>query len=489
MSRPPSRRHAHGCDMHVHSPNRDASAHGTGSVATDDAARATASPRLRAFAVATALAMGGAFVNASAQDAIDPSSSPWDWPLAPGQRDAAADAADAADGVDAVDERDAADAMGDVRPSLLADGVARAEAAGAAGQADAIVPLPPDVPLLGVLFRITPAAHALAQEPAASTPTPATLPQALSGPFPADLPVSVAASPVDNRPSPVNGSPDLADGPPLPADAMPQSLPTPAAPAPNYLFGTIHFGTDTELGIDATQLDAALAGAHTLVGELDLDAAAATVDDAIALDAMRWLPPETPLSSLIDADALAMARYLLPAVEPPTLERMKPWLVLALLEARGEALGDDTLDVRLQRKARARGMRVVPLETVVDQLSALDCVPSAQQAVVLQERLKAPWIQRELSQRALDHYRGRDLGAWMADVDRMSGLGDEGRAIEARARRCLVEDRNARWLPVLATMIDAGGHWIAVGAIHLPGEHGLLAALARAGYRIEATPL
>ncbi|MEZ0475502.1 TraB/GumN family protein [Luteimonas sp. B3_2_R+30] len=257
-----------------------------------------------------------------------------------------------------------------------------------------------------------------------------------------------------------------------------------STPAPSYLFGTIHFGSDEELGLSQESLAAALSPATSLVNETD----PVPVSDAL-LDRYRWLPPERPLSALISIDSFTMARSLLPQIPAPTLERMKPWMVLALLEARGEQVGEQTLDVRLQRLAEARGLRVVHLETPEDQLRALDCVPTEAQALVLDERLKAPWIVREMSERALKHYRERNLGAWLADVDRMVGLGAQGKAIEMRARRCLIEERNARWLPALLELLEGGGCYLAVGAIHLVGEHGLLVALARAGYRIEAQEL
>ncbi|MGO4260759.1 TraB/GumN family protein [Lysobacter sp. TAB13] len=254
--------------------------------------------------------------------------------------------------------------------------------------------------------------------------------------------------------------------------------------ASSYLFGTIHFGNDEELGLSPELLASALSSSFTLVNEIDLAAPGGG-----NLDRYRWLPPEQSLSALISAAGFAMAQSLLPQIPPPTLQRMKPWMVLALLEARGEQAGEQTLDDRLQRIAAERGMRIVHLETAEDQLRALDCIPSESQALVLEERLKAPQIMREMSERALMHYRGRDLDAWLADVDRMVGLDGESKDIEMRARQCLIEERNQRWLPELLALLDQGGCYIAVGAIHLPGEHGLLAALKHAGYRIEAEPL
>lgn len=274
--------------------------------------------------------------------------------------------------------------------------------------------------------------------------------------------------------------------PKTPASAADASA-TAAPPQPranSYVFGTIHFGKDEELGLSSERLTSAMSSSSTLVNEIDL-----SLPGAGNLDRYRWLAPEQSLSALISADSFAMAQTLLPQIPPETLQRMKPWMVLALLEARGEQAGEQTLDDRLQRLASERGMRVVHLETAEDQLRALDCIASETQALVLDERLKAPQVMREMSERALTHYRGRDLGAWLTDVDRMAGLSTQGQDIEMRARRCLIEERNQRWLPELLALLDQGGCYIAVGAIHLPGENGLLAALVNAGYRIEAEPL
>ncbi len=206
-------------------------------------------------------------------------------------------------------------------------------------------------------------------------------------------------------------------------------------------------------------------------------------------DGYRWLPEEQPLSRMVGKDRFAMARALLPNVRPQDLDRMKPWSVLALLEARGEAGGEATMDARLQRMASGAGKRVLHLETLEEQLKALDCVPAGEHVRVLDERLGASWILRIESAQAMAWYRARNLDAWLADIDRMEGLSEEARAIEQRSRRCLLEDRNARWIGQLETLFQDGPCLVAVGAVHLVGPEGLLAALRRDGYKVEAMPL
>ncbi|MBP7158211.1 MAG: TraB/GumN family protein [Thermomonas sp.] len=317
-----------------------------------------------------------------------------------------------------------------------------------------IAPRLPVAPVLrGVLFRVTPPAATL-------------------------LPAEALQAQGDSPAPPATASA---------GDPAPMPTPAPAAPAPmraSYLLATIHFGTPEEQGIDYAQLQQTLAEVDTFVNEANLDEAWKP-----ELDGYRWLPEQSPLSNLVGKDGFAQARALLPNVRAQDLDRMKPWSVLALLEARGETGGDATMDARLQRMAAGAGKRVLHLETLEQQLQALDCVPAEEHSRVLDERLRASWVLRIESAQAMAWYRARNLDAWLADIDRMQGLSDEARAIEQRARRCLLEDRNARWIGQLETLFQDGPCLVAVGAVHLAGAEGLLAALRRDGYLVEAMPL
>lgn len=275
----------------------------------------------------------------------------------------------------------------------------------------------------------------------------------------------------------------------LGADAAGSASPQPvnAAAAPvrdSYLLGTIHFGTPQEQGIDYDVLGKLLAETDSFVNEADVESPWKP-----EYDAYRWLAPDTPLGGMIGKDSLQMAQALLPAVRLQDMQRMKPWALLALLEARGESGGDATMDARLQQVARSAGKRLVHLETLEQQLQALDCVPSAEQAQVLEQRLRKSWILRIESAEAMAFYRGRNLGAWLDSIDRMEGLDEAARAIEQRSRICLLEDRNARWIGPLETLFQDGPGFVAVGAVHLVGPDGLIARLRRDGFKVEAVPL
>jgi uncharacterized protein YbaP (TraB family) len=46
----------------------------------------------------------------------------------------------------------------------------------------------------------------------------------------------------------------------------------------------------------------------------------------------------------------------------------------------------------------------------------------------------------------------------------------------------LLKNRNERWMNVLPGLMKKEAQFIAVGALHLPGPHGLIALLRKAGY-------
>lgn len=342
--------------------------------------------------------------------------------------------------------------------------------------ADAIMPSEPmaeamPAPDIGVLFRITRAAKPAADAVAASADTDQR-DAASTEPVHTEADIDAA---IVRDPSPV-ASLEAIDPMRL-VFGIDDEPPQP----PSYLFATIHFGSEAEQGINYADLAERISSSKTFVNEIDGDAPwLAEYAD------YRWMAVDSPLSRMIGRDSFDMARALLPSQRVQDLERSKPWAVLALLEARGESGHNDSMDSRLQRIAAEHGLPIVHLETMAEQLQALDCVPANEQAEVLRQRLAKPWVLTLESDRAMRFYRSQNLMAWMEDLDRLDGLDEYAKPIEHRARLCLLEARNQRWLPIIEGLLQQGPSFIAVGAMHIAGPDGLVAALRRAGWRVEA---
>ena len=52
--------------------------------------------------------------------------------------------------------------------------------------------------------------------------------------------------------------------------------------------------------------------------------------------------------------------------------------------------------------------------------------------------------------------------------------------------QALNADRNSRMVERMRPMLDKGGAFIAIGALHLAGEEGVLALLEKQGYRLQS---
>ena len=48
----------------------------------------------------------------------------------------------------------------------------------------------------------------------------------------------------------------------------------------------------------------------------------------------------------------------------------------------------------------------------------------------------------------------------------------------------ILDGRNRAWLPGLAAELSRGGAFVAVGALHLPGEAGLIELLRKQGFTV-----
>ncbi|MEO8777040.1 MAG: TraB/GumN family protein [Rhodanobacter sp.] len=254
----------------------------------------------------------------------------------------------------------------------------------------------------------------------------------------------------------------------------------------SLLLGTIHIGAPLALGLDPQRIQQAVVAQRILVNEV-----AGDTPWQPRYDHYRLLAAGQSLATLIGGLQFIKLATLLPDHRGTALNRFKPWVAMTLLEegqdaplARADGPGRRNMDATIEDIARAHGLKLVHLETLEDQLAALDCTPAADYAVVLRQRLADPQALRAETERALAFYRAGDLAGWLADIDAMSGLDAPARVAEQHARDCLVDQRNARWIEELEPLLRDGGCFVAVGAIHLTGPDGLLAGLARRGFTV-----
>lgn len=261
------------------------------------------------------------------------------------------------------------------------------------------------------------------------------------------------------------------------SDGLLFELTPPAGGAPSWLFATIHSEDPRVLRLPEP-VTAALAAADAVVLEVVPDAASVRT----AARAMR-LPGSTELADLVPPELYrrcvqALAARGLPESLP---RKLKPWAVMTMLSMPPARTGE-FLDRQLYQRAQANATPTVGLETTAEQLAVFEQLRPEEQQSLLRAAVAAQGERERLLEALIDAYLRGALGELLTlSEDRVPGLEP---ALQHRLRELLIDSRNRRMLMRIRALPAQKRHFIAVGALHLPGARGLLAGLDAAGYGV-----
>lgn len=251
-----------------------------------------------------------------------------------------------------------------------------------------------------------------------------------------------------------------------------------------YLLGSFHLlkAEDYPLSDD---VERAFADAEKLVFEVP----PSELGDPATLQKMMTVAgygDERKLSTVLPAGVREKLGGVVGAERVAALDAFEPWFVnLSLVMGVSQGMGfrpDQGLDQHLMQRAAAANKPTAGLETIDQQLRALDSTPIDEQIASLQEYLDHP---AELPGMLRDMHE-----AWRnGDVDRLSTLAiDEMRSKTPETYRLINVQRNDAWVPQLRKLLDESGQGdalVVVGAMHLLGRDGVVEKLRDGGYTVE----
>lgn len=165
------------------------------------------------------------------------------------------------------------------------------------------------------------------------------------------------------------------------------------------------------------------------------------------------------------------------------VQQMKPWAVAAQLNLPQSQSGI-FLDMKLFQEASASGKAVYGLETMAEQMGVFESMSEREQLVFLDESIKHANEVPEMIRRILDLYLAGDLTGLKQYSDRMMAR-NSSQLTEIFQKRLIV-DRNQRMVERMQPRLDEGNAFIAVGALHLPGDEGILRLLEKQGYSVRS---
>ena len=248
---------------------------------------------------------------------------------------------------------------------------------------------------------------------------------------------------------------------------------------PSYLFGTMHI-EDPEVVTLAAPVQKAFDKADSVTLEVVLDprsllamATAFMLNDGSTLESHIGL-------QLYQRSVKAMAVHGMPEM---MVARMKPWAVAVTLMTPPPETGV-VLDLMLYQEATAQGKSVFGLETPMEQMSLFDSFSESDQIALLKDTLdhmnEIPRMFADLKAAYLD----RDLARLVKVSD--DSMRDNNPNLVDEFNRKLIVERNHRMVERMQPLLKNGRQFIAVGALHLPGEEGLLNLLSEMGYSVTA---
>jgi uncharacterized protein len=260
----------------------------------------------------------------------------------------------------------------------------------------------------------------------------------------------------------------------------------------SYLFGTLGF-TDNRLMTLRPAVEEVLNFTSRIALEVD-ETSPERTQEALAVMRNVLVPPaEAKLETLLaKSDATRTNVMLIKSGLPKEwVPRVKPWVAM-LLTATSECersrlkAGKLTLDGELARQAEARGVGSFGLESTEMKLGALAALDDAAQVSLLKASLAGFDRLDDKTEAMVQLYLARDAGAlWPLQEELARQQGADQKALSA-FRESYLDDRNARMRDRTMMHLQKGGVFIAVGAMHLPGERGLVELFKEAGFKLSA---
>lgn len=247
--------------------------------------------------------------------------------------------------------------------------------------------------------------------------------------------------------------------------------------AASHVFGTMH-SEHPDIVTLPESVREALSGAAAVTLEMVMDPQSlAQLTDSMLITAGPQLP-ELIGADLYRRTVAAMASH---GVPEHALRGMQPWAVATTLMVPKGSTGL-FLDRVLYLEALAKGKPIDGLETAAEQMAVFGGMSAAEQVQLLEEALKQFPKLEETHAELRAAYVRRDLQALLDINDAALREGDP--ALARRFNERVIVDRNRRMVERMHPGLARGNAFFAVGALHLPGEQGILELLRRQGYRV-----
>jgi hypothetical protein len=262
---------------------------------------------------------------------------------------------------------------------------------------------------------------------------------------------------------------------------------------PSWLLGTMHVTDPRVLSMPPAAQDASKQ-ADTIVIESD-----EIMDEKKAAMALLAKPELTMFT-----DGSTISKYLSPednarleaglkqrGIPLSAVSRMRPWMISSVValpacEIARKTKGAQFLDQKIAVDAAAAGKQVKGLESLAEQLQAMADLPVEFHLKSLIETLQLGDKMNDVIETMTDLYLSGNVGMTMPMLKTVTPDGEDAESDYAAFEQRIILDRNKVMAERAAPILANGNVFIAVGALHLSGNEGLIELLRKQGFTVTA---
>ena len=241
----------------------------------------------------------------------------------------------------------------------------------------------------------------------------------------------------------------------------------------SYLFGTMHTDDNRLADMTPKMLDA-MKSVDTFVMEAEP-----------AQDPSTFLMKDADLTTMLTQAEFDQVRQLADfhVMHMGAAMQMKPWLLAVVFDL-PKPQTEFAQDNLLMTKSEDFGKEIKGLESSQEHFSIMDAFSIDEQMVMLRAVLKRTQTQKEADfERLIKAYLNGDSDKISALDEKITG-GMLPKALWAKMRSKLLDERNVVMAQRSIAAANEKPVFVAVGASHLAGDNGLIAAFKKAGFKL-----
>ncbi len=254
----------------------------------------------------------------------------------------------------------------------------------------------------------------------------------------------------------------------------------------SYLYGTMHLG-DERIYQFNDSLMPLFSQCDVFAGEIILEQ---SIMQSFGLLMQMQMRNDTTLRDLLPREEYGLVKRKLDKrldamgmlFFADMIERIKPiFISMIMMDVELQSAGSvekEPIDMYFQKIAKQKGMEVIGLETIKEQMDVFERIPLKTQAQMLYKEINAKKIEGENQLDAMIELYARQ------EIDSLYELTSAGMDNETNKHLLIVRNHNManRMEPIMKKKTM----FVGVGAAHLPGEEGVIDLLRKKGYELRA---